>query len=363
MSKVSYTSLPSSDPSPLLARSERITAPGYESREDTYLANGYPEQYGEEKPTTYHHWFGWGLAILLLIAAVIFFILWLTKEDEKKELAVNGVQFKLEGQNSLNATWTSTALPADKISLYASVGSLTFNSAGIPSSTSNDLIDLVYQVGPVDATAKTITLANLPFNTRLNAALVVTNTDKVKGFRQYNHQFHTLPALVPIINGDNTTSNTVSSANPNSNLQDGDIITLSDISQKGSLRLDTEGDIKYNQVTVSKSSNDVFLHDQGVLCMASTAKHHRHRCKPSRCGSRSDVLHDNNGVVALGRKEDLDEDSYTWVYNSQGRNRWCLRSDNTRCMSYAQGFDEVPMPISVNVNNSGSTWTNPRVEQ
>jgi len=301
-----------------------------------------------------------------LIVIAIVLIVWLTRSDEQKELAVSGVSFKLTDSDKLQATWTSTATSGDMLRLYASQGPLSFNSSGVPTSHSDDPIYLVYQTNAVAGTALATPELQVPLCTRFNAALVVTNSD-VKGFRQYNYQFSTI-CTVPDSNTDTDTDTDTTTFNggfgsSSDSVQDGDIIVLADLSQKGSLRLNMDGDIVYNQKSVSKSSNDVFVHDQGVLCMSSTAKHHRYHCKPPKCGSRSDVLYNEGGKVALGRKRDLDEDSFTWVYNHNGKNRWCLQADTSTCMSFDQGPESVPEETPVNVNSNGTTWTNTRVEQ
>ena len=343
-----------------------IIEPPYEmyTHHTTPVHTVHTVESGEEE-STHYHWIGWALFVLALIVIVILLIVWLTRSDEKKELAVSGVSFKLTGSDMLQATWTSTTSTNDMLRLYASAGPLSFNSSGVPISHSDDPIYLVYQTSAVPGTALA-TPTNPPFKvplcTRFNAALVVTNSD-IKGFRQYNYQFSTI-CTDTSTTGDSTDTNINGGFGTSSDApQDGDIIVLSDLSQKGSLRLNMDGDIVYNQKSVSKSSNDVFVHDQGVLCMSSTAKHHRSHCKPPKCGSRSDVLHDDEGKVSLGRKRDLDESSYTWVYNHNGKNRWCLESDTSTCMSFDQGSESVPEETPVNINSSGTTWTNTRIEQ
>lgn len=333
-----------------------MTSVSYTSQDPAVVTSNNSAQYmtdtyddSDYKP---HHWLGWGIAALLLIGFIIWIIIWATSDDSSnnKELVATGVNFS-GNQSSVTATWNSTANTNDELVLYAAVSPLSFDSAGNPTSTGN-FLPLIYSSesqngGTTPSNTGTVTIS-VPNQTTWNVYLVVTNPE-VRGSKVYNDIVHTTNQGPLPVNGGTST------------IQSGDIFVMSNISQKGSVRLNMDCDIVYDPTTVSKSSNDVFLFDEGIICLANSAKHHRSGCKPPRCGSRSDVLYNNNGTLAIERKKCVDETQAMWSYNVNGKNEWCLTADASQCLTWTPASDPS-QSTPVTVSSGGTPWVNTHIE-
>lgn len=305
----------------------------------TLASQAYPAQ------TDYktHATVAWVVAGLLLAVLIIALIWWAVSGKKDYELEADNVDFTItheqivfdpEDENfssNIKATWTGTRNDSDKLQLFASNGPLNFNKEGevIGDFSTSGFADLVYQTHQVDASVKEAVITGAPVKTGWSIALVITNPN-VKGFRQYN--YHGFTAHEPA---------------------SGSVLNLTSLGQTGSVRVTEDGDVHYNQATASTTNNDVFAFHENVLCLSSS------RCTngDGYCGSRAHVLYDDNGTLHLGRRDEVDVTASTWEYNKQGKNRWCLKADPSKCMSYQQGIEPHPVPTTVNVGSSGSTWS------
>ena len=102
------------------------------------------------------------IIFLVLVAAVIFLILWLSERNKtttpSKELDIVGTKFTLDKLTTLIAIWESVGNSTDVISLYADTKVIDLDASGKP--TGN-----VLSSGPVPSSSKTISISNLSPNT------------------------------------------------------------------------------------------------------------------------------------------------------------------------------------------------------
>lgn len=287
------------------------------------------DYYDSGAPTTGSHAWVWIILALVVIAAVVIIIILLvTRSNEQKELEAFNVVFSNTSTNTVQATWSGTSNADDQLELFASTGPLTFTKEGNPESSGN-FSALIFSSGKVASSADRATVGPLTAGLSYNVALVVSNPS-VKAVRVYTEQ--TFMAVQPI---------------------NGSKFQIVDINQPGSIRTTgTAGTVVYS-TTPSKTNNDVWTYDNGLICLTSVSA-----SNPTCASANSQILYNNNGVLAVKAKGTVDTSTYLWAYSGQGKNEWCLRSDATKCMSYIPSASQAATPQAINVNGSPTKWVN-----
>lgn len=285
---------------------------------------------------------GWGyvaifLIIILLVAAIVFLILWITKKpgttNVNKDLAISGVRFDLlpissADQTNLNpsgqptrtvqASWTDVGNSGDQVVLYADTRQINLTPNGVPEDPTSALL---YTSPPVPGSAKKVTLSGLQPNVLYYLMLVVTN---------------------PSISGANPTPGRVFTSD---DIPKGQFI-ISDLDINGSIAVNSDNSVTYsNQV---KGVNDIFTYDttRNTINVRST-------------GSQSNadlVLYNNAGVLAAGAYSNItDKTSTQWIYQN---NQWCLKPSASITTS-AGCMDLNPQTLVITVKPSATAkWQN-----
>ena len=304
-------------------------------------------------------WAVFGIIVFLIILAlaVVFLILWLTKggkANSKKELAINGLNVTLTSipvaplptpmpmppmndvvpvaSNtfmSLNpvsppttsptpfgvtATWTSVGNSKDKVTMYADTKPIDLDADGKPEAAKNPKVLIG---GPVDGSARTVSIPNLAARTVYYIQVVVTNGD-IPGYNSELRKVYT--GGVPQGN-----------------------FVITEFDAKGAIEYDGK-DVKYAS-TRHKGFDDVWTYDAAKFTLTRIS-----------VGSEpSAILYNNNGVLAAAPPSStISSASSEWVYNND--NKWCLKSNPSLCMNI-----EVPFTTStpVVVTSAGkSQWIN-----
>lgn len=288
---------------------------------------------------------GWGyvaifLIVILLVAAVIFLILWLTKKPAttniNKELAISGVRFNLLPSNvtttmdssnmsavgtstrTVQATWESVGNSGDQVTLYADTKQINLNPNGIPEDPTSALL---YSSPPVPGTSRSVRVSGLQPNTLYYLMLVVTNPS-VSGSNPVPGRVYTSDAIPP-----------------------GQFI-ISDLDINGSIIVNSDNTVTYSDQV--KGVNDIFTYDnnRGTLNVRGVGNQ-----------SNSDiVLYNNNGTLAAASYASInDKSSATWMYQN---NQWCLKP-STSITTSAGCMDLNPQTNVISVRPSANAkWQN-----
>ena len=265
-------------------------------------------QPNEEKSSSGWHWFLIILLVLAIAAAVVFLILWLTKSEDKKELSISGVNFKVSSSTSITATWTTTGNDKDEVTLYASPtgSSLDFDPTGKPVLTPVLTITPVFNSSTVPASQKTVTVTGLATNTTYDAVLIVTNPD-IKddyGTSKFESGLHT-STVIPNKFFIQSTAGGYIAYTPKT------------------------GPMTVGYETSKLNVNHVLFHYQdGTLCTTTQIG------TPS-CGDNSYVLYNDSNKLGIKQQSSIDsaeKPKALWDFDAT-TSRWCVRGDTSLCMT------------------------------
>lgn len=302
--------------------------------------------------------FGVIVFLIILALAIVFLILWLTKggkANSKKELAINGLNVTLTTSSGIpvaplptpmplmqpmndvvpvssntfmsvsppttattpfgvTATWTSVGNNKDKVTMYADTKPIDLDADGKPEPAKNPK---VLVGGPVDGTARTVSIANLVARHVYYIQVVVTNPD-IPGFNAELRKVYT------------------------GGVPPGEFV-ITEFDAKGAIEYDGT-DVKYVSAP-HKGFDDVWTYDTTKFTLTGI----------SVGGEDPAILYNNNGTLAAAPpSSSISAAASEWVYTNE--NKWCLKSDPSQCMNIEVPFT-TSTPVQI-VSNAKSQWIN-----
>lgn len=293
----------------------------------------------------------WALLIfLVLVAAIVFLVLWLYERGKSKDeegLNITGAEFTTPTQTTIQASWTSVGNDDDVVTLYVYPSgnpTLNFNPNGSPKSGGAAIVQRTSTSSPNTTRTLSVTVPENTKNVVYGAALVVTNSNS--------------PNLSKVERGDGLS--------PGSEINKAFLIRKSGQSTGEivyTLPTDTTvntGTVEYNWTESTSIDNILFHHDpdgyicsvmpsqSGVIDVDSTTK-----CSDlgmafalydKESSTTDTVLVDDetttsNGSLGIERvlvngsvNPKLKENNSLWDWN-QNTSRWCLKNIPTKCMN------------------------------
>ena len=275
--------------------------------------------------------------LIILVAAILFLILWLNKKsvDSKTELAIEGVVFKLSDigpvisnpKASVTATWTSTGSSNNIVNIYADTTQIKLDKSGVPTNPK------VLKGGPVSGQTRTVSVSGLKLNTTYFLKLVVTNSG-ISGSNNVDDIVYTggIPQTPFIISELQTTGGIATEGSPDSS---------------GNLT------VVYSSTPGKSGFSDIWSYDSSELTLTQTGV--------GKNSKKTYALYDNNSVLeakdlSVLKQENSKLPTAQWIYNRNENNQWCLLSDPNKCLHLDTATEGVNK-ISVS-SNSASGWKN-----
>jgi len=298
----------------------------------------------------------WGiLAIIAIIAAIVFLILWLVNRNKNNgQLSITGGVFNITSANQMRASWTAVGNSNDIVNLYVvrSGNSLRFNSDGTPTGSTT----IVAKSGPISTpTLSAIASPSLTSGVSYTGYLVVTNSNISN-----NYNAITGPSLI------------VGSVGPTGAFH------IQAVSQSGEMvyavpeisgETGATGSVGYNFSGQTTLNNNLFFYDSNQnICTIPPSLSGPANFSGSNVtcedfnGSANPtfVLTGNNSVLGLKQYDTSDATSANvrWTYDTTD-NSWCLsNSGKSRCMqlsnltglvtSFVGGIDGTTLTVSSN---------------
>ena len=259
---------------------------------------------------------GWGLFIVALVIALVFLILWLTKNANNNNLSLTGLKFSLLNQTTLVATWQGIGNANDQVTLYADTAQVALDNTGKATNAN------VLKGGPVPGSARTVSIPNLSLNTTYFAKLVVTN-----GTQSKSYDATIFTGTIPT-----------------------DSFIISEIHTAGAIQLNSNNQTVSYNTSPSKSSNDLWRYDTATSRLGASVL----------VGGVTEpiFLYNNNGTLAAAPASNtaVNNTNAEWTYNLNGNNRWCLKNVPNTCMNLTTPVSGTA-PITVALNST-TQWKN-----
>lgn len=257
--------------------------------------------------------------LILLALAITFLVLWLINRNKKKQnnpddLTLTGLDVRLTAPDTVTATWTNTGAAGNKVTLFADTQRIELDSAGRPIKASPDLVI----GGPVNEGSKTVSATGLKPSTKYNIDIVVTGDNRHK----------VSPAII--------WTGTI----PPTEFQ------IQELNTSGGIELGSDNTtVAYESVLLNKNNDDLWSYNSQTFKITGNGTNSR------------PALYNNNGTLAATTDTSiLTSANSEWVYNPNGRNRWCLKSSPDTCLQ----VNSLTGPTSfINVISGGaSQWLN-----
>lgn len=293
----------------------------------------------------------WGiLALIAIIAAVVFLILWLVQRNKKNDiLSVTNQKFSINSSNQMTATWSSSNA-SDVVNLYViqSGGKLNFTSDGTPTNSSI----IVARSGQVAASVGVATATPvLTLGVSYIGYLVVTNST-INDYKSYKSQVLIVGNFGP------TGAFHIKAVS-----QQGEIVyaTPENMGETGAT-----GSVGYNFSDTTAFGDNLFFYDSNQnICTIP----------PSAVGivNNLDLINDNTTCASFGtgsfapfvltgenstlsiKQFDVNSPSDTnakWIFDSNDKS-WCIANTNkSRCMQLG-----LVKPLNKPVNFTGTIST------
>lgn len=277
--------------------------------------------------------------ILVILVGLGFLIYFLFRSNDKKELEATDANFTVESPTTIKATWSATGNAKDELTLYASTEAITIDKkTGIPVPNKDGTV--INSSATVGSAALSVSVSNLLPDTLYYLALVVTN---------------------PSIKDD---SNTITNKlRTTTNVPDSQItinkqgVDVSRISYNTSPDIAT---VTYKPKPIA-SDGTIFVKDGAFICAAEDDSQ-------TSCDPTSDrFMYNDNGMLRIDIPQnpnpaipDIPVAAYSWVYNFNKKNEWCLASDTTtKCMWGGDGTANFMMEVGS--SEKATKWDNKTV--
>ena len=317
---------------------------------------------GEEKSSSGHGWIIALFIILAIIAVIVILVVIFGPSEERKLLQVNGVEFNVPTDGTIQATWTSTGNSEDELVLYVipNDGQMTFNSAGEPQGA------YLNSGSPSPSTA-----GSIPSTTPSSARVA-----SVTGLKEGTYSA-TLVVTNPVVPDRSFTQNSKSLPVKTSTIPV--IFSITAAGQSGAIRYEpasTPTEVGYEIGKINPSNNSFHQDSTGRICAAGAGSW----TSSSLCDSGSRVLYaDTTNKLAIGEYEPGDVGSEITTANSEWtytNGKWCLKNNPTNCMSYNKNnpitdittlsvMDEETTPtiqtITITTSSDVNKWTNQQI--
>ena len=283
------------------------------------------------------------IVILVLVGLAIWFGIVAFRRDENRLLIVNGVQFNVPSDGTIQATWTSTNNSNDELVLYVSPSSdqMTFNVAGVPQgSYLNSGTPSPSTAGSIPTTtsssAGSASITGLDEGTYI-AILVVTNPNiSDKSFTQTSKSLPVKTKPIPVI------------------------FSITAAGESGAIRYEPSSmptEVGYEVGKISPP-NVKFHHDSdGHICVANVPGTFT---ATSICDEGSRVLYaatDNDLDIAVrpdptsGTVSPITSANSEWIYTN---GKWCLKNNQASCMFLNRSPTPTPTPTPFRTLNTPS---------